>query len=73
MVCELVSPGVPPPQQRSRKRIWPLPFGLSTAIQYDVPLATGVASTAMSFQAPAVGEFSVPCASSAPGWPAVSP
>ncbi len=66
-VPDAVSAAVPLPQQRSRNLI--VPVGPSSAIQYVVPEAIGTEVSGMSFQAPAVGAFSVPCVSRAPGWP----
>ena len=61
VVWELVSTGEPPPQQRSRNRIVPVPLGERIAIQYVVPPVMDVAGTDTSFQEPATGAFSVPC------------
>ena len=69
-VVALVSAVPAPP--RSRKRSAPAPFGLRIAIQYAAPAVIGTDAMLTSFQFPATGEFSVPCASSAPGWPLLS-
>jgi hypothetical protein len=69
-VWRLVSFGaLPLPQQRSRKRSVPAPFGPRTAIQYDVPAAIDAAGSGRRFHVPSLGAESVACASSVLGCP----
>ena len=73
MVVPALATAVVPPPAQQRSRNLSVPVGPSSAIQYAVPAVTGTpAVRATMFQALAVGLFSVPEPSIAPGLPAAS-
>jgi hypothetical protein len=51
----------------SRYLTVPVPTGLMIAIQYFVPMVTGMTGTVALFHAPFMGEAIVACASNVPG------